>query len=306
MVQPSENPRTASGDPRRDQLRAALACAARGWAVFPLLPDSKAPAVRGWEQRASTEPDRLTRCWTTGAFNIGLATGPSGLMVLDLDMPKGDENPDATGDRDLRSLTAEAGHDITDTFTVLTGRGGFHRYHLALAEGGELRNSAGRLAPHIDTRAAGGYVVAPGSVVGGDPYVVLDIRPPVPLPGWSSDRLRPTPVPVSRPVTVTLRPSTGNRRRDAYLRSAVAREVQRVMDAPAGQRNHALFAAAVALGQLVAGGALTDEEVRDALDHAAAVPVGRDGFTTTEAHRTIGSRLRVGARRPRRLPGEAA
>ncbi|MEU9856364.1 bifunctional DNA primase/polymerase, partial [Streptomyces sp. NPDC047974] len=85
-------------------LQAALDAAARGWAVFPLRPGTKRPALHGetrcpragacagghvkWEDRATTDPERITRAWTQAPFNIGLATGPSGLVVIDLDMPK--------------------------------------------------------------------------------------------------------------------------------------------------------------------------------------------------------------------------
>ncbi|PPK94223.1 bifunctional DNA primase/polymerase-like protein [Kineococcus xinjiangensis] len=309
MVQPSENPaatnRAETYPAPAALLAAARSCVRRGWHVFPLLPGTKVPSVCGWESKATLDPDMLITWWSRIPFNIGIATGPSGLLVVDLDVPKEGEDPDCSGERELRHLAHEAGHEVPDTFTVLTGRGGFHRYHL-VPQRQELRNSAGRLAPHIDTRAAGGYVLAPGSAVNGNPYVVLDRRPPVPLPAWLSERLRPAPLPVNQPTAIRLRPGVVSRRQAAYLRSAIAREVRRVEEAPCGQRNRALFVAAIALGQLVAGGAVSDAYVREVLDQAAAVHVGRDGFTAAEAHRTITSGLRVGARRPRSLPGAAA
>lgn len=98
MTQPVHN--------RRERLlTAALDAAERGWHVFPLRPGDKRPALHGesvcpgigdcagghrkWEDRATTDPDRIRRAWAHGAFNVGIATGPSGLVVIDLDMPKG-------------------------------------------------------------------------------------------------------------------------------------------------------------------------------------------------------------------------
>src|SRR3981081_55957 len=74
----------------------ALYIAAMGWHVFPLAPGTKRqPAVKDWENRATTDPDRIRRCWTADRWNIGVATGPSGLVVVDLDIPKdGDTGPD--------------------------------------------------------------------------------------------------------------------------------------------------------------------------------------------------------------------
>lgn len=70
------------------QLTAALDAASRDWRVFPLIPGDKRPAISEWETRATTDPDRITRAWSVAAYNVGIATGPSGLIVIDLDKPK--------------------------------------------------------------------------------------------------------------------------------------------------------------------------------------------------------------------------
>ena len=91
-------------------LDAALAAAERGWHVFPLKPGAKTPALHGydrcprteactekhlgWEQRATTEPDRIRSAWSVKPYNVGIACGPSGLVVIDLDAVKpGDQIP---------------------------------------------------------------------------------------------------------------------------------------------------------------------------------------------------------------------
>ncbi|HET9653728.1 MAG TPA: hypothetical protein VFP72_00090, partial [Kineosporiaceae bacterium] len=83
-------------------------------------------------------------------------------------------------------------------------------------------------------------------------------------------------------------------------------EASHVARAVAGERNHALFCAAANLGELVAGGALHADEARAVLMAAATVHIGTDGFTATEAHKTITSGLRKGASRPRPIAREAA
>lgn len=83
-----------------------------------------------------------------------------------------------------------------------------------------------------------------------------------------------------------------------YAEAALAREVDEVVRAPQGQRNHTLNAAAFSLGQLVAGGALSQERVVDALLGGARSA----GLTRLESERTITSGLRAGALSPRSVP----
>lgn len=284
-------------EPVNDLLTAALAFAARGWRVFPLRPDDKRPAVKDWENRATTDPQRITRCWTAGPYGIGIACGPSRLVVIDLDTPKPGQVPppdydlSGNGAGVFATLAHRHGQRIEATYTVTTGRGGTHLYYQHPADGPALRNTAGTLGWLIDTRAHGGYVVAAGSTVAGRRYTVdLDVDP-TPLPDWLAELLRPAPMPAQRPVVVDL--STG--RRAAYVRAAIDRETARVTAAPQGQRNRSLYIAAVALGQLVAGGALAENDAQSVLEQAG-VDVG---LSTTEAYRTVRSGLTAGQRRPR-------
>jgi len=154
-----------------------------------------------------------------------------------------------------------------------------------------LRNTAGKLGWLIDTRAAGGYVVAAGSHTPTGEYVTVHETDPAPLPGWLAQALRPAPIPAQEPVTVEL----GTGRRAAYLHAALTRNLDAVQAAPEGQRNRALYGAAVALGQLIAGGALTEADITPALTQAAMAA----GQTELEAARTIRSGYRAGANRPR-------
>jgi hypothetical protein len=84
--------------PEPELLRAALAIVARGWHVFPCAPGGKEPALRGnWQQHATTDPQQVRDWWTRHPYNIGLSCGPSGLVVIDLDMPKTQEQPKQPG-----------------------------------------------------------------------------------------------------------------------------------------------------------------------------------------------------------------
>ncbi|MDF5755433.1 bifunctional DNA primase/polymerase [Spongiactinospora sp. TRM90649] len=290
-------------------LRYALAAAARGWHVFPLTPGGKMPP-RGftrWQERATTDPGTIRAWWTRGPFNVGIATGPSRLVVIDLDKPKDGLRPPSPWDlpgihdgADVLALLCErAGQPLPfETFTVRTRRGGTHLYYTAPSDGpplGNTQGSNGGLGWLIDTRANGGIIVGPGSRVdlpdGTGSYDVIHAVPAAPLPGWLAEQLRPAPRPPQRPVVVEL-PAD---RRGAYLRTAVASELERVTGSPPDGHNTALYRASVALGQLVAGGELAQADVTAWLTDAAR----QVGQPYGEATRTIASGLRAGARRPR-------
>jgi hypothetical protein len=85
------------------------------------------------------------------------------------------------------------------------------------------------------------------------------------------------------------------------MSAAIRREAERVTSAAEGGRNAALYTAAVALGQLVAGSALTADQVQGVLEQAAAGHIAARAYTATEARNTIASGLRAGAKRPRTL-----
>ncbi|MCT9092621.1 bifunctional DNA primase/polymerase [Streptomyces sp. ASQP_92] len=293
--------------------RAAFAAVERGWQVIPLVPGGKRPAIRAWEQRATSDAERVARCWSAGRYNVGIAAGPSALVVVDLDVPKHDVDiPPAgapssvkTGADMLALLAEQLGEPFpADTYTVRTASGGLHLYFEAPSEI-RLRNTAGSLGWKVDTRAHGGYVVGAGSVVDGRAYTVVRDMAPAPLPEWLTKRLTPVPLP---PQVRTVAPLIKGGRTDAYLTAAVTAESQRVKRArpgtgtAPGNRNASLYIASVALGQLVAGGELSATEVTGRLVDAA-VSVG---LTETEARATVASGLRAGARKPRVVVRRAA
>lgn len=285
-------------------LEAALAAADRGWHVFPVLPNEKRPAVEQWEQRATTDPSRIQLAWGERRWNVGLACGPSGLLVVDLDQPEpGDDIPpppwnmlDIRGGADVLAILAKrARQPWPETYSVRTPSGGQHLYFTA-PPGSRLRNTQGRLGWKIDTRTGGGYVLAPGSLIADRAYQPVDPRATVAnLPFWLEAQLAPPPAPAG-PKTPTL----PGERADAYVAAAIRGESDRIRTARRGQHNSTIFISSVALGQLVAGGALGYQDARAALRAAAEGHVASAcNCTSREVEATIASGLRAGASRPR-------
>lgn len=297
---------------RRQLLAAALWCAAQGWAVFPLKAGRKTPAVEGWQQWATTDTSAIVSWWRCHpADNIGIACGPSGLLVLDLDAPRG---PSAQtlphGRQVLADLSRRLGQpDPVETFTVATP-GGPENQHRFFQQppGHRLRSSVGTarrgLGRGVDTRGEGGLVVAPGSLVDIDgvplAYKVIRDLPVAPLPRWLAARLAPPPPPT--PVPRQRVPDAADARVAAYVQAAVAGEVRRVSTAELGGRHEAVLAAARSLGQLAANGWISDTAITQHLVDAARRHVGVDGFTWNELTSAIRDGITYGRRLPRVIP----
>lgn len=263
----------------------ALAYAQRGWHVFPLRPDDKRPAIRDWENAATTDPQRIHAAWT-GPYSrsgIGIACGPSRLVVVDLDTAKGDTPaepwnlPGIVDGADVLAALYERHGDrfpAGTTPTARTASGGMHLYHQAPEQ--EVRNSASKVGWKVDVRAAGGYVVAPPSTAAGLPYTweTTPVSAPLPLPAWLLDLLLPKPRPVAPRVPPRGRPV-----------DSLAGLVRFVLEAQQGERNSRLYWAACRALELVREGRADAHAVFGALVDAGT----HIGLSQAEAEQTVRS-----------------
>jgi hypothetical protein len=241
--------------PRPDHARAlhaALLSGARGLPVIPLS-RTKLPAVRSPHRDeprargcrgecgqpghgvhdATADQDRIRALfalapWATG-YGIACGLAPLHLIGLDLDVKHGCDGVTA-----LRALSAAHGFTIPRTVTVLTPGGG---RHLWLTAPGPVPNSVGRLAPGIDVRGTGGYVVGPGSRTVAGHYL--------PAPGSAQQLLAEAPPALLRlatPPPPRRVPRHAGPRHPAERRAAGL--VRFVLDSREGERNGRLFWAA--------------------------------------------------------------
>ncbi|NIJ14310.1 hypothetical protein FHU38_004654 [Saccharomonospora amisosensis] len=276
----------------------ALYLAAMGWPVFPLRPGTKRqPAVKDWENRATRDPGRIRRCWSADRYNIGVATGPARLVVVDLDAPKdGQDGPD--GADALAELAAERGGPLPATFTVATPSGGRHWYYRC-PPGVRLRNTQGHIRARVDTRAGGGYVVGPGSTTPEGGYELLDERDPVDLPAWlvQACAVRPAAT-LSTPVQIRSGDTS------AYATAALRGECQRVRDAQPGRHNEVLSSAAYTIGRKVGAGLIDHHTARADLITAGNTLIGPEHWppNAREVARVVDAGLVKGATNP--VPGK--
>ncbi len=176
------------------KLEAALAYAGRGWPVFPLHSAQgeqcscgramcssigKHPRTAHGLKDATMSDAQLRSWWATWPdANVGIATGAkSGLVVLDIDPRNG-------GEESLANLERLHG-TLPKTVSSFTGGGGQHFFFQHPS--GAIKSTT--IAPGVDVKADGGYVVAPPSNHrSGELYRWQSARHPddLPLAGLSS------------------------------------------------------------------------------------------------------------------------
>jgi hypothetical protein len=195
-------------------LKTALKLAASGMHVFPIKPNSKIPAIKDWQGKATTDVEQITKWWSGQGYdrNIGIATEPSGLIVIDIDT-KG-----KNGKENFQKLMDT--HGATDTLTVTTPSDGAHLYYTAPGST-PLRSTVSKLAEGVDTRAHGGYVVAENSKTPQGTYervIDMDIAP---CPVWVVPLLKGTKVSDPKtPTSLTLDIAVDCMNAVQYLRDA--------------------------------------------------------------------------------------
>jgi hypothetical protein len=155
---------------RREKLTApgalastAMWYASNGIPIFPLMPGAKTPATTNGFHNATTDTVKVELWWSHRRYNIGMPTGLR-WNVLDVDGPAGFHSLGLL--RENGALPPIVGRVWTPG-DRRKGRGpGLHLYTPA-TEG--VINAAG-IAPGIDVRGLGGYVVVPPSVIDGRHY----------------------------------------------------------------------------------------------------------------------------------------
>lgn len=123
-------------------------------AVFPCRPRDKRPATANGLKDATIDPNLIRQWWRADPnYNVAVATGAaSRIFVVDID------GADAEGE--LQTLEVEHGA-LPSSVEAITARGR-HVYFQWPAQ--PIRNSTGKIAPGIDVRGEGGYVLTPPSV----------------------------------------------------------------------------------------------------------------------------------------------
>ena len=135
-------------------LEQALKYAEHGLYVFPTAAHEKKPVFKNWQKSSTTDPEAIKTIWSRHPeYGVGIDTGKSGLIVVDVD------NHDEDGSDSLRAWESEHGK-LPDTATVITGSGVYHYFYRTSEK---IKGKVGVLKG-IDIRAEGNLIIAPPSI----------------------------------------------------------------------------------------------------------------------------------------------
>lgn len=170
-------------------LQEALAYAAKGWRVFPVVEGGKTPLTTHGFKDATTDAKTITEWWSRWPnANIGFATGP----IYENGFINADESKASipTGhifviDVDPRNGGAVP-QGLPPTYTVVTGGGGLHFYYRTT---GTLHTKP-EYSPGVDIKGLGGYVILPPSVTEHEYTTTGQSREPSEAPDWLIDAVK--------------------------------------------------------------------------------------------------------------------
>jgi len=253
----------------------ALKLAHKGIPVFPCInrpgtSADKKPLTRHGFKDASTDGACVHGWWSQWPDAlIGVPTGIK-FVVLDLDLQHVEAQAWIEANRPRLPLTRTHGP---------TRSGG---EHLLFKANSQFGCSTGKLAPHIDTRGLGGYVIWwPACGV-----EVLHANVLAPAPEWIIEALnaKPKVVPYRRARRTLQTSGDAQRKLDGVIRSiALARE---------GNRNSLCFWGACRMAEMVVEGKLSRADAIEIAVEAAS----RSGLPRDEARRTVESAFQNGHR----------
>jgi Bifunctional DNA primase/polymerase, N-terminal len=245
-------------------LDAALALGADGWFCFPC---SKISVRRLHTVSKKRSANRIV-CVNSGSntrllWSASQRAPPPGVDLLDIDCKH----------LQAREWWAANLNRLPQTRCHRTRSGGLH---LLFRHAAGVHSTAGKIAPGVDTRGDGGYIIWwPAARL----PVLKDVSP-APWPAWLLVQLQRSPE-ISRRRSPVIIPDD----------RALGRLIRLVAGAPEGQRNNLAFWAACRAGEMARSG-LIALETATAVIAAAAM---RAGLIRGEAERTARSGVLAGA-----------
>ncbi|MDX9718433.1 MAG: bifunctional DNA primase/polymerase [Thauera sp.] len=258
-------------DELTDQAAAAIKLASLGLPVFPCDSDKKPLCAHGFKD-ATTDADQVRGWWDQYPYALpGVPTGKTTeIFVLDVDVK---------GGKDGYATLAQLGYEIPPTRSHKTQTGGGRHYLFHMPADAEIRSSAGKIGPGVDTRADGGYIVWWPAI--GLP--VDNAQELLPIPQWLLDAAAPHP-PISgvseSDLQKTQKTQMTQQSSSVSSDSSVGEAITRHLPESIGERNRRLFDLARHLKGLIPDATKADLRAIVTEWHRLALPnIGTAGFT---------------------------
>jgi len=251
--------------------------AEQGFHIFPCKPNQKIPATPHGCKDATDDPAKINGQYIHGR-NIAIATGHHTergyLAVIDFDTTTGADEFQAEN------------LPFPKTVCSITPRGGSHWYFFFSRE---VKNSQGVLAPKVDVRGTGGYVLCSPSTVNGKAYQWENSPEEIQIaeaPAWLEALIcipDAPPRPAPRPTTYSAADAGSH-----WLQKALAKATE-------GNRN----ATGLWLATQLRDAGLSENAARGVMrQYAAGVPQGGTRYLTGEALASAKSAYSRAARNP--------
>lgn len=245
--------------------------------VFPatLTADKqKVPLITGWQEKASNDPEQITRwreLFRDRLRFFGIPCGPvNNILVLDVDVK-------TNGFKTIQ----DNGLILPDTLSQGTLNGGKHFFFRYPNTGKHYTNRVGFM-PGLDIRSAGGWVAFWG--------IDIDWSKPIfDPPPWLLERITRPAIENTGPV-IKIAPEIA----EGILRQSL----EAIREAPEGESNNVLNVESFKVGQLVASGSVSRQYAEGEL-YKAAKERGKPDY---ESRATITSGLDGGFKKPLTSP----
>lgn len=276
-----------------NNLALALELASRGVPVFPCQFEGehiKKPQ-RGvmWRSQSTTDHHRILQWWDQWPGSLP-GINMAKLKTIAIDCDRKPNRPDG-----VKAFAALSAIDHGEPIVATAGGGEHHFFKNWNGHG----NGRGNLPDGIDVRGAGGFVIAPGSMMpDGRMYLPVrgDFLNPPDAPDWLKDLLEPRHPSVA--ITLPAIPASASRL-EAYGNAALQELLSELSAAQPGIRNDTANIIAFRAGQLVGGGCLTHSEAYSALSQAVLSWGVRPNDKALGPRGTIERALKAGAGHPR-------
>jgi len=264
-----------------------------GLPVFPCGANKRPVVETGFKAATADEGEIVALFARPGAELIGMPTGRvSGLVAIDIDIRPGHTGMD---------WLDEHRYALPETRTHKTRSGGLHLL-FRVPEDIDIRNSASRIAPGVDVRGEGGYIILPPS----PGYAVADESEPAEMPRWLIRACMPPEVAPAAPQAPRAAARHGG---TPYGLVALDAECQAVTRAPFGRQEPTLNEAGLKVGALIAGGELEEgPALAELLAAARFIPSepGREAWSPAEIEKKVRRAIQDGKAKPRQAPARPA